>query len=543
MSPGWPASRSHRIACGIRTTVGGFAKAGVGVASLLDSRGGSLEKLSFQVERRGIDYVPENERWATPRNIGALWSGSSINIAYFIYGALLMGFGFSLKMAMILIVVGNLSYLLVGVASLQGPQTGTTTFAISRAAFGTRGARIVSFFNWVTQLGFETEALILIVGAAIVMSQLVGIDVTNPLKVFYVVLACAVQTILPYFGHATMVRMLRALILPFVAAFTLVSFFIFRHASVSFHGVAGGWQLFSAGLAFVFALSGLGWTECANDYTRYLAPDVKRRSVIGWIALGTAVPEIILMTLGALTFTFLSSASVWNGANPFEVLVSQSAFPRALVLLLLGFAIVQMFAIDALVLYSSGVSLQATGFKIKRYQAVLLDSILACALTLWAVFQSSFSIYTKDFVGVIIIWIAPWLGIFLVDWLLRARRYNAAELQRADPQGLYFVGRHGVNWNGIAAFVAGIVSATACFSKAPPPVNFPFHWMTPIANHFGAFFCSGAPAAQCGPTGWIGGADFSAPAGVIVGAVVYLILETITGVVAAQVDRDEATVA
>ena len=72
-----------------------------------------------------------------------MWAGSAINVEYFVYGALLMGFGFSFTTALVIIVLGNLSFLLLGLASLQGQETGTTAFTISRAPFGTRGARIV----------------------------------------------------------------------------------------------------------------------------------------------------------------------------------------------------------------------------------------------------------------------------------------------------------------------------------------------------------------------------------------------------------------
>ena len=117
------------------------------VVATVEIHDGSPTDRPFRVERRGIDVVPRAERWASARDIGALWSGSSINIAYVIYGALLMGFGFSLPVAIALIVLGNLSYLLVAVASLQGPKAGTTTFTISRAAFGPRGARVLSALN------------------------------------------------------------------------------------------------------------------------------------------------------------------------------------------------------------------------------------------------------------------------------------------------------------------------------------------------------------------------------------------------------------
>jgi purine-cytosine permease-like protein len=245
------------------------------------------------------------------------------------------------------------------------------------------------------------------------------------------------------------------------------------------------------------------------------------------------------MILGALTFTFLSTSTIWNGANPFEAFRNQHFVPSWIVVLFLLFAIVQLFGINSLDLYSSGVSLQAMGLRLKRYQAVVLDSFIACGLTIWAEFQSTFSLYMKEFVGVIILWIAPWLGIYLVDWILRRYRYNPAELQRTDKGGIYFTGSSGVNWNAIVAFVVGVVCATLAFSKAPPPVGFPFHWMTPISNHYGAFFCSGTTAANCGTAGWFGGADFSVPTGVIIAGLVYFVLEKLTGNVARQVAKQK----
>ena len=197
------------------------------------------------------------------------------------------------------------------------------------------------------------------------------------------------------------------------------------------------------------------------------------------------------------------------------------------------FAIVQLFGINSLDLYSSGVSVQAMGLKLKRYQAVLMDSVIACALTIWATFASSFSIYMKDFVGVIIVWIAPWFGVFVVDWLLRRQRYSASDLQKDDATSLYWA-NGGVNWNAFIAFVLGLIAATTAFSKAPPPVNFPLHWMTPFSNHFGATYCDGSAKAACGPAGWFGGADLSIFFGIITAGVLYFVLEKITGTVAKQ---------
>jgi purine-cytosine permease-like protein len=262
------------------------------------------------------------------------------------------------------------------------------------------------------------------------------------------------------------------------------------------------------------------------------------------VFVATALPEIVMMTIGAQTFTFLSSLSVWNGTNPFLAFEHQHVIPSWFVVVFLIFAIVQLFGINSLDLYSSGVSLQSMGLRLKRYQAVVLDSFIACGLTIYATFASTFSTYMKEFVGVIILWIAPWFGIFITDWLLRRYRYNAAELQRTDKGGLYFGGKSGVNWNAIVAFVVGVVTATLAFSKAPPPVGFPLHWMTPISNHYDAFYCTGTKAADCGVAGWFGGADFSIPTGIILAGLVYFILDRVTGYTAKQaaMERENATV-
>jgi hypothetical protein len=55
-----------------------------------------------------------------------------------------------------------------------GPRAGTTAFAISRASFGPNGNRMPSFFNWVTQVGFEIEGIALVVLAAIALAAKAG---------------------------------------------------------------------------------------------------------------------------------------------------------------------------------------------------------------------------------------------------------------------------------------------------------------------------------------------------------------------------------
>src|SRR5271170_5362937 len=365
-----------------------------------------------------------------------MWAGASVQVEYFIYGAILMTFGFTFAQALSLIIIGNLSFLLLGLCSLQGPDAGTSVFAINRASFGPNGSRPISFFNWITQIGFEVEGLILIVGAGLVLMIKAGYLPGSPAKVILVIAAVLVQGILPFLGHAAIVKTLRWLIVPFVVLFAIMLGFAIPHANLHVVKTSGDWQGFTEALAFTIALSGLGWTECGNDYTRYCPTNTSKKGIVGWVFLGTAVPEILIMTLGAVIGTFV--LNIGTGAGGFLPFAHQSAIPAWFVVVFLLFAVVQLFGINSLDMYSSGVTMQAIGIPVKRYQAVVIDCIIALGVTMYAVFNSSFSTYLSDFVDVVIVWIAPWAAIFVVDWLLRRRRYVPGELQKTGRGGLYW---------------------------------------------------------------------------------------------------------
>jgi nucleobase:cation symporter-1, NCS1 family len=472
---------------------------------------------AFHVEQHGVDFIPESERWAKPRDIAGMWAGASVQVEYFIYGAILMTFGFTFYQALSLIIIGNLSYFLLGLASLQGPQTGTTVFAINRAAYGPNGGRPISFFNWITQIGFEVEGLILIVGAGLVLDIKAGFSPGDATKVIFVILAVIIQGILPFLGHSTIIKSLRALIIPFVILFAVVLGFTVAHANL--HGVAhpADWQTYMEGLAFTIALSGLGWTECGNDYTRYCPSNTSKPGIVGWVFVGTAVPEILIMTLGAAVGTFIFK--IGTGAGGFLPFAHQSAIPAWFVVVFLIFAVVQLFAINSLDMYSSGVTLQALGVPVKRYQAVLIDCVVALGVTMYAIFSASFTTYLEDFVDVVIVWIAPWFAIFMVDWVLRRYRYVPSELQKTGRDSLYWRSG-GIFWPALIAQVVGMFAAIEALSAT---FHLP-HWLNEVTFHTQDSYGYGA--------------DFSVYMGMAVGALVYLVLSFVS--VRKQADEQDA---
>jgi len=421
------------------------------------------------IEQRGIEYVPLAERWGRPASLLGMWAGAVSNVEFLLYGCLaVLIFGLSFAQAAVMICIGNLSYLLTGLASLQGPQAGTTTFTVSRAAFGPRGNKVPSFFNWVTQVGFEIEGIALIVFAAITLAARGGLLAGTPAKIIFIVLAVAIQAVLPLLGHAAVLKVLRVLAVPFAVLFVIMA--VITSSKVQLHAAAhgAGWGAMLVFLALVIAAGGLGWTENANDYSRYLPPGTPKTRIVLAVAVGAAIPSALLEILGAAVATGVPGADSITGLT--------ASFPGWFIVPYLIVAIVQLFAINTLDLYSSGVTLQSLFPGLKRLQCVAIDTVVCGILAAVAVFSSRFFTLLSDFILFIIVWLGPWCAIYLTDWLLRRGRYDPAALQD-ERGGRYFRGG-GVHWPAIIAQAVGMLAAAAWLNAYSP-------YVSALSRHFG----------------------------------------------------------
>ena len=453
--------------------------------------GGSEPSLTT-VEQRGIEYVPPGERWGGPSSLFWMWAGAVWNVEFVVYGALaIVVFGLSFAQAVVVILIGNLSYFLTGLASLQGPAAGTTTFAISRAAFGPNGNRLPSFFNWITQVGFEIEGIALIVFAAILLTSEAGFTAGVAAKIIFIVLAVPIQAVLPLLGHAAVLRVLRWLAIPFVVLFAVMAGLTAPKVNLDVPAHGASWGALTIVLALVIAAGGLGWTENANDYSRYLPPATGKKRIVLAVALGAAIPSALLEILGAAIATGVPTATTPNGLV--------AGFPGWFVWPYLIFAIVQLFAINTLDLYSSGVTLQSLVPRLHRLQCVAIDTVICGALAAYAVFSSDFYSLLADFLLFIIVWLGPWCAIYLVDSWLRRNRYDHAGLLN-ERSGRYYRGG-GIHWPAIIAQITGMVCAALWLNAYSPYVG-------PLASRVG------------GPLG----SDFSVFIGLVVGGLVYYAL-------------------
>ncbi len=439
------------------------------------------------VEQRGIELVPENERHGKPRDLFFMWLGTNTNVFYIINGALLISLGLNFLQSLLIILLGNIAgFFLLGLTSIQGPRTGTATFAINRAAFGPNGGRLLAFFNWLTLLGFEGSGVALAVIALLTLAHSFGWSIADAawFKVVIILLVAGVQLYIPTLGHATIMVVQKILAWVFMAFFLVVAIMILGKAQFT-GGQTGSLAVMTVGFALMVSAGGLSWANTGSDYSRYLPSTARPSAIIWWASLGGMLPAIVLEIVGAAVAAQLPSAS-----DPI------SGLPD---------------------LYSSGLTLQTMGLSIKRWQATLIDMAICTVLAAIAIFNSNFNALYGQFLALLIIFLAPWCAIYLTDAWLRRNTYNSAGLLARIGGPYWYKG--GINPAGLLAMLGGMIASAL--------------WLNSTLLQ--------GPFSQL-----LGGSDMSIFTGFIVGGVLYWLLArvlmpgTLTAMQQGQIDSVES---
>ncbi len=447
---------------------------------------------AFKIEQRGIDIVPDSERHGNPIELFWIWAASLMGIVDLVIGAVVISLGLSLWAAVAAVIIGNLSYFVVGLVAMNGPAAGTSTIVISRAAFGVRGNAVPTLFSWMTIVCWEG------VNAVVGTLALIGIFASYGLsgtgyEILSLIVFLSLMVTWAIFGHATITVVNKLMTYIIGVAMCIVLAYGFQH--VNWHY---GWghlvgtskvTTFVLAVMIVAAANGFAFSNMPADYSRYLPRNASRSRIAWYTALGAFLPATILNGAGAIIGTKL------NAFDPVDSLAK--VVPGWFHFLFLLIAIVSMVWANIINTYSSGLNLQAMGIRVARYKTVLIDAVVAAAFVSYALWISNFVTSLENFLALMIWWIAPWTAIYLVDMFLRRYRYASADLLAVRSGGIYWY-RDGINWRALAALVLG-AAASLLFTNATL-------FASPLT------------------TGPLGGMDFSIPAGMIVGGGAYYLL-------------------
>ena len=409
----------------------------------------------FGLEVRGFEHIPEAERNMRLSQIGPMWVGANLNMFSISLGCVAVAGGLPLSWALLACVLGNLPYLALGVASIGSVRTGLPVTTLSRASYGVRGNVLHAGLTWLASICFEALNTVFGVFAWLSLLRLLGFHQQGAVTRL---VAMAVQLALgggiAVFGHATMVYLQRLFAVGLGVSLLLV---------LAWTGVHAHWAvLFSsgthvgAGALFAALMIGCGviasqpvsYIYNGPDWLRYLPGATPSRAIFIRVFWWTFLPCVALTAMGAFW------ASLGDMSDPVAGLAPR--LPTWLFVLFIGAVIGGSVANNAPTFYSSGLALQATGLRLSRWLATLLDIGVSAALVLYILCVQDLSTVLNNFVALLVAWSGPYGGVWVVDGLLRRWRYDLHDIHplagaRAEPFA----------WRAWLAFGIGALAAAA----------------------------------------------------------------------------------
>ncbi|MHB1172733.1 MAG: purine-cytosine permease family protein [Lacisediminihabitans sp.] len=439
-------------------------------------------KTSF-VEAGGIEVIPLDKRRGSPWQLFATWTAPNLEFATIFVGVIaVLYFGLNFWQAVAAILLGNfLGALTQGYLSTWGPKYGLAQMVLGRSAFGYRGNILPSAL--MTVMAGVGWFAVNSVSGAFALATLTGMPVL--LGLLIVVVA---EVAVAFVGHHLVQIFERYATVILGIIFIIAAVVVLAQANPeapALPGSLGGFAGFTlaAGAACGYTA---GWNPYAADYTRYLSPGANLKKV-GWAAgLGDFVSCTALMIIGAASVTI-----GYNGKlSPTDAFTSHMpGWVAAITLLAIAVGAVSA---NVLNIYSGAMSFLAMGVKIPfslRRAIVALGFGVVGFFVAWSALADAGHNY-ENFLLVIAYWIAPWLGVVLVDYWLR---------RGTDIGSLLTEKRRYRNIAGVVALVVGLVVSIVLFSNQ-------------------SFYTGFVPKA------WSAVGDLTIPVGFIVSAVVYYVV-------------------
>jgi len=450
------------------------------------------------IEIHDIAPIPAADRHGKAWHLFTVWSSPNLEFATVFVGALgVMFFGLDLTQAVLAVLVGNaLAAVTHGIFSTFGPSAGLPQMVLSRTAFGKWGnlipaglSTLVAGIGW-----FAVNS----VSGALALNALTNIPVAGSLGI--VVLA---QILIAFVGHNLIQVWERYTSYGLAVVWIIVTFMILfgghktGAAATSFN--LGGFTL-AAGAAYGYTA---GWTPFASDYTRYLPANVSKRSLGLAAGLGNFFSTTVLMVVGAVAFSAIGIVD--NPTKGFTDLLGNGYIAS---LTLLAIAVGSVSA-NVLNVYSGAMSFLAMGFKLgfktRRAIMVLLAGVVGGLVAYDAAVLDPKGLghSLEGFLLVVSYWVAPWIAIVLVDFLLR-KGQNLGEVALNIKSNLA----------GPISFVVATVTSIYFFSNQYPTYVAPGATSGIFASNF--YMANGVKI--------ITGGDATALAGFVIAAVLYWVL-------------------
>ncbi|KAF2090441.1 purine-cytosine permease [Saccharata proteae CBS 121410] len=433
----------------------------------------------LNIEQRGIERVPENERTDTSyANIGTMWLSANMVVSSFAIGVLGKSlFYLGAADAMLVVLFFNLIGIMpVCYFSTFGPVFGLRQMVLSRFWYGWYGVKLIAIFNVLACIGWSSVNCI--VGAQLINA------VNNDVPGYAGILIIAICTFfVTLFGYKVVHAYEFWSWIPTFIIFLIV-LGVFAHSG-DFVAIPMGVGTSELGnvLSFGSTVYGFatGWTSYAADYTVYQPPTQSRRKVFFSTWLGLIFPLIFTEMLGVAVMT---ATDLNGGDNRYATGYSASGTGGLLAAVLfppLGtfgkFCLVilalSIIANNCPNIYSVALTVQVLAKwtqYIPRFVWTLVGTGVYIAIAIPG--YSHFETVLDNFMNFIGYWLAIYEGIALTDHFLFKRGFSGYTVAHYDQKS-----RLPPGFAAILAFCFGVAGMVTGMSQT--------WWVGPIALHAG----------------------------------------------------------
>lgn len=393
------------------------------------------------IESHGIDHIPETQRRGHPRHQFYVWFAVNMNPITIVVGALAATAGLDWTSTILVFLVANIAGVAgVGMAAALGPRLGMPQMTAGRATFGIDGNRLPSVAASLLFIGYFATTAIL--GAETVRALW-------SIPAWPVIVAIGVISLgLTISGYDTVHRMERWLTWLAIAVFaSLTVFALINYPAHSSFSPASGAKFVPAlllvfGAIFSYAV---GWSAYASDYSRYLPSRTPVRKTATFSALGLLAAMLWMELLGYAIGRLSLGDDVTHGIKA----LSPTPMADVVFVTVIGICV----AGCVMNAYSGVMSAISWGLPLGRRSATVVFCAAGTVLAL--IFSGPrFEPALEKFLYLVVYFVTPWLSLVLLNWLLRARKYDGFPSLNVfyDPAGEL----GGVKWASIAALLLGV---------------------------------------------------------------------------------------
>ncbi|HEY4280671.1 MAG TPA: cytosine permease [Conexibacter sp.] len=406
--------------------------------------------VGLEVDQTDAGELTDAQRTGKASDMFWVWGGVNVAVTNLAVGGLGIVVGLSLVDVLIVYLVGGvIGAALMGLTVVKGKLTGAAVMVNARPSFGYSGAALIAVILFLMSAGwFGINSYFGMTAARSIIGQ-IGLPETDATEIIVLLAIVAVQIAITIFGFRVIrsyerlaVRVLAVTLL--ILAVLAIPDFKWE-AAKPLHGADHIGMM-----VFLFTALGAGWaiswTPWAHDFGRFVARTESNRATFWATFAGMYVVNFCVMMLGAGVASYGASA-LDVGAMVNQVTGDGWSIPFLLVLTL------GLITANVVPLFSGGFALQTAGFKLPRVTGTILTGIVGLPIPIIGVFDDNFANVFDQWILALLVWIAPWLTITLIDFfVIHKRRYTHAQLYEtwSTPSGRVFA-------PGLIAYVVGLL--------------------------------------------------------------------------------------